>query len=360
MSQSDTFPAQSPSQRLPAEWEPQDAILLTWPHPATDWDWILDEVTELYEALATVIADYADLVISAPAAQLEEVRQRLEAMGAPLEYIHLYPCDSDDTWARDHGPITVATPDGFKLLDFTFNGWGNKHRHSLDNQLSRRLFEQQAFPLASLESQDWVLEGGSIETDGCGTLMTTASCLLNPNRNPQLDKAEIEARLKAAFGIRKINWLQHGHLAGDDTDSHIDTLARLCPNNVIVYTACDDPQDEHYADLKAMEAELQTFTDADGNPYRLLPLPWPGAVVNDEGERLPATYANFLIVNEAVLVPIYNLPSDEDALEVITQAFPGYDILGIPCSVLIEQGGSLHCITMQLPEGVLEPAYDIE
>ena len=359
---SDPYSSVPSAQRLPAEWEPQDAILLTWPHQGTDWNWILEEATELYEALATVIADYADVVIAVPQPLVEDVRERLAAMDAPLDYIHIYPCDSNDTWARDHGPITVQTTKGFTLLDFTFNGWGNKFPHDLDNQITRRLYEQQAFPLSDLVHQDWVLEGGSIESDGRGTLLTTASCLLNQNRNPQLSKADIEARLKTAFGVRKINWLHHGYLAGDDTDSHIDTLARLCPDNVIVYTACDDEQDEHYAELKQMEAELRGFSDADGQPYRLLPLPWPGPVMNEEGERLPATYANFLIVNEAVLVPIYELPTDEDALEVITQAFPGYDILGIPCSVLIEQGGSLHCITMQLPEGsvvenILESVY---
>lgn len=344
------------NQRLPAEWEPQDAVMLTWPHKNTGWNWILDEVTELYEALATVIADYADVIIAVPEAQVEEVRARLQAMDAPMEYIYLYPCKSDDTWARDHGPLTVETAAGFKLLDFQFNGWGNKFPHALDNQIPQQLFAQQAFPYATLETQDWVLEGGSIETDGQGTLLTTSSCLLNTNRNPGLSKADIEARLQAAFGVRKINWLDHGYLAGDDTDSHIDTLARLCPNNTIIYTACDDEQDEHYVELKKMEAQLKTFTNADGEPYRLLPLPWSGPVLGrDSDERLPSTYANFLIVNEAVLVPIYDLPMDEDALEVVSQAFPGYEILGIPCLSLIEQGGSLHCITMQIPEGVLEP-----
>jgi len=343
------------SQRLPAEWEPQDAVMLTWPHKNSPWNWILDDVVELYEALATVICDYADVVIAVPEAQLDEVRSRLEAMGAPLEYIHLYPCASNDTWARDHGPLTVETPDGFKILDFQFNGWGSKFPHDLDDQISRQLFAQDAFPYATIESQTWVLEGGSIETDGEGTLLTTSSCLLNKNRNPDLSKADIEARLMAAFGVQKINWLDHGYLAGDDTDGHIDTLARLCPNNTIVYTACDDEQDEHYDELKKMEAQLQSFTNAKGEPYRLLPLPWAGEVLGDESdERLPSTYANFLVINEAVLVPIYGLPMDEDALEVVAQAFPGYEIFGIPCLSLIEQGGSLHCITMQIPEGVRE------
>lgn len=343
------------SQRLPAEWEPQDAVMLTWPHKNSPWDWILDDVVELYEALATVICDYADVVIAVPEAQLDEVRSRLEAMGAPLEYIHLYPCASNDSWARDHGPLTVETPEGFKLLDFQFNGWGNKFPHDLDDQISRQLFAQNAFPYATIESQDWVLEGGSVETDGQGTLLTTSLCLLNKNRNPNLSRADIEARLISAFGVQKINWLDYGYLAGDDTDGHIDTLARLCPNNTIVYTACDDEQDEHYAELKKMEAQLQSFTNANGEAYRLLPLPWAGAVLGDESDaRLPSTYANFLIINEAVLVPIYGLPMDEDALEVVSQAFPDYEIFGIPCLSLIEQGGSLHCITMQIPEGVRE------
>lgn len=343
------------NQRLPAEWEPQDAVMLTWPHKNTGWNWILDDVIELYEALATVIVDYADVVIATPAELIDEVRGRLEAMGAPMEYIYLYPCQSDDTWARDHGPLTVETDEGFKVLDFQFNGWGNKFPHALDNQITQQLFNQKAFPYAQLEVQDWVLEGGSIETDGQGTMLTTSSCLLNKNRNPQLTKVDIEARLQTAFGVRKINWLDYGYLAGDDTDSHIDTLARICPNNTIVYTACDDDQDEHYAELKKMEEQLKTFTNADGEPYRLLPLPWSGPVLGrDSDERLPSTYANFLIINEAVLVPIYDLPMDEDALEVVSQAFPGFEILGIPCSALIEQGGSLHCITMQIPEGVLE------
>lgn len=343
------------AQRLPAEWEPQDAVMLTWPHKNTAWNWILEDVTELYEALATVIVDYADVIIAAPSAVIDDVRIRLEAMGAPMEYIHIYPCESDDTWARDHGPLTVETVDGFKLLDFQFNGWGGKFAYQKDNQITQQLHTQKAFPYANIEVQNWVLEGGSIESDGRGTLLTTSSCLLNSNRNPDLTKTDIEARLCAAFGVRKINWLDYGHLAGDDTDSHIDTLARLCPNNTIVYTACDDEQDEHYAELKKMEAQLKTFTNADDEPYRLLPLPWSGPVLGrDSDARLPATYANFLIVNEAVLVPIYDLPMDEDALEVISHAFPGFEILGIPCNVLIEQGGSLHCITMQIPEGVLE------
>lgn len=341
------------SPRLPAEWEPQDAIFLAWPHKSTGWKGRLDELEQLYEALVSVICDFADLVIAIPESEIEGVRKRLSAMDIPLEYVYFYPAISNDTWARDFGPITVQTEKGMKLLDFSFNGWGQKHAFDLDNCLTQSLFEQNAFPSAHYEAVDFVLEGGSIESDGNGTLLTTQSCLLNKNRNPNFSKEQIEQQLKNSFGVKKINWLQFGYLAGDDTDGHVDVLARLCPNNTIVYTACDDEQDEHYASLKQMENELKSMTNADNEAYRLLPLPWPGPKFGDSDQRLPASYANFLIVNEAVLVPIYDALSDEDALDVISQAFPGYEIFGIPCLSLIERGGSLHCITMQLPEGVL-------
>lgn len=344
------------NQRLPAEWEPQDAVLLTWPHKNTGWNPFLDDVIQLYEALVSVICDYADVVIALPEEEIADARMRLEAMSIPMEYVYFYPVNTNDTWARDHGPITVQTDQGMKLLNFKFNGWGEKYPFDLDNSISKNLREQDAFPSAEFENEEWVLEGGSIDTDGQGTLLTTSSCLLNKNRNPHLSKSDIELRLKNAFGVRKINWLESGYLAGDDTDGHIDVLVRHCPNNTIVYTACDDEADEHYVELKKMENELAAMTNADGIAYRLLPLPWPGEKIGDADTRLPASYANFLVVNEAVLVPIYDSLSDEDALEVISQAFPGFEIMGIPCSTLIERGGSLHCITMQLPEGVLMQA----
>lgn len=341
------------NQYLPAEWEPQDAILLAWPHKHTAWNEQLDEVTQLYEALVSVICDFADVVIALPEEAITEVRAQLAAMDIPLEYVYFYPVACNDTWVRDFGPVTVRTAAGMKLLNFEFNGWGEKYSFELDNQVSIKMQALGAFPAATFESLDVVLEGGAIETDGQGTLLTTASCLLNKNRNSHLSQEQIEQQLKHTLGVRKINWLKSGYLAGDDTDGHIDMLARLCPNNTIVYTACDDVDDEHYAELKKMEQELAAMTNADGDTYRLLPLPWPGAKYSDMDSRLPASYANFLIVNEAVLVPIYDALSDEDALDVVSQAFPGYEIFGIPCLSLIERGGSLHCITMQLPEGVL-------
>jgi len=347
----------SSTQRLPAEWEPQDAVLISWPHKNTDWEWMLADVTQLYEALVSVICDYADVVIALPAAAIEGARSRLEAMSVPLEYVYFYPVDTRDIWVRDYGPIGVIAEQNVKLINFTFNGCGEKSHPELDNQVSKKLQIQNAFPAADFETQDWVLEAGAIETDGQGTLLTTSACLLNKNRNPDLSKVEIENRLKESFGVNKINYLEHGFLLGDDTDNHIDNLARLCPNNTIVYTACDDENDEHYDELKKMEAELASLTNVNGNKYRLLPLPWPGAKFNDDDKRMPVTYANFVVINECVLVPIYDALSDEDALDVISQAFPGLEIMGIPCTTLIEQGGSLHRIIMQLPEGVLFQAF---
>ena len=194
--------------------------------------------------------------------------------------------------------------------------------------------------------------------DGSGTLLTTARCLLAPTRNPKLTQDGLEARLKELLGLDRILWLQHGHLTGDDTDSHIDTLARFCDARTIAYVACADPDDEHHAELKAMEEELRALRAADGRPYRLVPLPWPRARYDDDGRRLPATYANFLIINGAVLVPTYDDPADGPALARLRECFPGREIIGVDCLPLIYQYGSLHCVTMQLPEGVLGQGQD--
>jgi agmatine deiminase len=210
-----------------------------------------------------------------------------------------------------------------------------------------------AFNSISFETIGLILEGGSIESDGKGTILTTAECLLNPNRNPHLSRQEIEEELLSLLGAEEVLWLENGYLAGDDTDSHIDTLARFAPDDTILYVACDDPDDEHFESLKAMREELETFRTRDDKPYRLLPLPWPQARHDENGQRLPATYANFLVINGAVLVPTYDDPSDATALKIIAKAFPGRKIIGIDCLPLIEQHGSLHCVTMQMPKGVL-------
>ncbi len=341
------------TRRLPAEWEPQDAVQLTWPHRDSDWRDMLEDIEAVYFELVARLCTAGQVVIAAPADQIDRLREDFRQRNLPLERIHLYTVRSNDTWARDHGPITVVEGSSLRLLDFTFNGWGGKFPAALDNRLTRELYRAGAYPGAALEAHAMVLEGGAIESDGRGTLLTTEICLFNPNRNQLMPPPVIEENLKRALGVSKINWLRNGALEGDDTDSHIDTLARLCPDNAIAYQACDDVGDPHFAPLAAMANELADFTDIDGKSYHLIPLPWPEAQYDpQDGHRLPATYANFLVFNDLVLVPTYGVPQDQKALTQLTMAFPGWRIEGLDCSAVIRQHGSLHCITMQLPRGV--------
>lgn len=310
---------------MPAEWEPQSAVQLTWPHEATDWAPILPEITAVYEEMAC------------------EIKKR-----EPLIIVDDIP--HNDTWARDHGFITVEETSDLKtqtsdliLLDFCFNGWGEKFEAGLDNQINKHLFDRGIVKGQYESHLDFVLEGGSIESDGKGTVFTTTCCLMAPHRNQPLTQQEIEDRLKEYLGAERIVWINHGSLIGDDTDGHIDTLVRICPDNTLLYTGGDDD----HPDLYEMEKELKTLRTLDGRPYRLLKLPLPRPIYN-EGERLPATYANYLVVNGAVLVPTYNQPDlDAEAMRIIQQAFPDREIVGIDCCAVIKQHGSLHCCTMQ-------------
>ncbi|HEY0974300.1 MAG TPA: agmatine deiminase family protein [Solimonas sp.] len=333
---------------LPAEWAPQSAIQLTWPRPDGDFARHFDAVERVFVALAVAITRFQDLIV-ATGPDLDDLRARLIAAGARADRLRLHAVPANDVWARDHGPITVFRNGHAVHLDFVFNGWGDKFDATLDNQVTRCLAEQKAWT-APVESLDFVLEGGGIESDGLGTLLTTERCLLAKTRNPQFDKAQIEAKLKHWFGLDRVLWLQHGDLIGDDTDGHIDTIARFCNANTIAYQACDDREDAHYDDLKAMEAELKALRTADGKPYKLVPLPLPAAVFDEDGKRLPAGYPNFLILNGAVLVPTYrDAVNDPVALERLRPAFPGREVIGIDCRALIQQYGSLHCVTMQIP-----------
>ncbi len=307
-----------------AEWEHQSMVQLTWPHKDTDWAPILGEITAVYEEMA------------------REIRKR-EPLLIVDEISH------NDTWARDHGFITVeeTTFDPMSktqvLLDFKFNGWGEKFEATLDNEINRHLYEQGLVKGKYEDHLDFVLEGGSIESDGKGTIFTTECCLMAPHRNQPLTRNEIEERLKEWLGAERIVWLQHGSLLGDDTDGHIDTLVRICPNDTILYTGGDSD----HPDLALMEEELKGLKTLEGKPYRLLKLPLPRPIF-DDGDRLPATYANYLVVNDAVLVPTYNQPDlDEEAMRIVGQAFPDREIVGIDCRAVIKQHGSLHCCTMQ-------------
>ena len=337
------------------EWAPQSGVMLTWPHAATDWASLLPRVEPVYLDIAREVLKRERLLIVAhDAAHRDHIQATLaQDPTLPLDRIRWGLAPSNDSWARDHGPITIRDGSGEpRLFDFRFNGWGEKYDYRLDNRISRTLADQGLFA-APLETVDMVLEGGSLEVDGRGTLLTTTQCLLMPRRNPGLSRDDIEAALRHHLCLDRVLWLEYGHLAGDDTDAHIDTLARFCDDATIAYMTCEDAADEHYAPLKAMERELLALRTADDQPYVLVPLPMPAPITNAEGRRLPASYANFLIINGAVLVPVYADANDDLVLARLDKAFPNHDVIGIDCRPLIEQYGSLHCITMQLPEGVL-------
>ncbi|WP_300698241.1 agmatine deiminase family protein [Bacteroides sp.] len=334
---------------LPAEWALQSGIQLTWPHAGTDWAYMLDEVQECFINIAHEIALREKLLIVTP--DSEEVK-RLISDKVNMENVHFLQCETNDTWARDHGAITMMNADGPSLLDFKFNGWGLKFASDKDNLITRHAVEAKVLKGSYINRLNFVLEGGSIESDGVGTLLTTSECLLSPNRNGQMNRVEIEEYLRSVFHLEQVLWLDHGYLAGDDTDSHIDTLARFCSPDTIAYVQCTDANDEHYEALREMEEQLKTFRTLKGEPYQLLPLPMADKI-EEEGERLPATYANFLIMNDAVLYPTYRQPeNDVRAREVLKEAFPQHEIIGIDCRALIKQHGSLHCVTMQYPAGV--------
>lgn len=334
----------------PAEWYPQSAIQLTWPHEGTDWAPILEEVIPCFVAIAREIVKREKLLIVCPDEQT--VRRQLGEVDE--NRIIFREMETNDTWARDHGGISVFEDGKPMVYDFVFNGWGMKFPADRDNLITRKLFRLQTFAENVLPQnmQPFVLEGGSIESDGNGTLLTTVECLSSVNRNEYLQKEELEYYLKDVLGVQRILWLENGYLAGDDTDSHVDTLARFCSEDTIAYVQCTDESDEHFDELQAMEKELQAFTQANGKPYRLIPLPMADRV-DWKDERLPATYANFLILNRAVLVPFYDSPKDEVAKAVLQEVFPGREVVGINCLPLIKQHGSLHCVTMQYPEGFI-------
>lgn len=336
---------------LPAEWALQSGVQLTWPHAGTDWAYMLDEVQACFVDIAREIARREKLLILTP--EPEEVKKQIAAT-VNMENVRFLECDTNDTWARDHGAISMLDADGISLLDFKFNGWGLKFASNKDNLITRHAVESGMLNGRYANRLGFVLEGGSIESDGMGTLLTTSECLLSPNRNGQMNRVEIEEYLRSVFHLQRVLWLDHGYLAGDDTDSHIDTLARFCSPDTIAYVQCNDTEDEHYEALRKMEEQLKTFRTLSGKPYRLLALPMVDKI-EEEGERLPATYANFLILNDAVLYPTYRQPeNDIRAKDVLQEAFPDYEIIGIDCCALIRQHGSLHCVTMQYPVGVLK------
>lgn len=343
--------------RLPAEWEPQDGIVLAWPHAGTDWVDHLDEVEECYIGIISAITRFESVLLCVPDDDVEAyARARLASNRVEMQRLRFVHVPYDDTWLRDSGPITLVPQSGadmataaFRLLDFRFTGWGGKFEAARDDALVQALAERGAFaPGAEVAPVPFALEGGAIDGDGHGRVLTTWQCL--HQRHPGLDR-EALAQALAVLGT-DVAWLEHGALEGDDTDAHVDTLARFAAVDAIVFQGCDDPADSHYAPLRAMADELAALRTRDGQPYRLFVLPWARPIF-DAGRRLAASYANFLIVNGAVLMPAYDDPADAPARQVLAQAFPGREIVAVPARALIRQNGSLHCVTMQLPKGLL-------
>jgi agmatine deiminase len=325
--------------RLPAEWERQRATLISYPHENSDWIEYLGEARDEFDEMIKAIANYQKVYV------LCEEKDELLARVGEIKNLEVLEIPTNDTWIRDYGAISVYEDGKVVPLNFVFNGWGLKFAANLDNKVNQRLLELGVFE--SLEVGEIVLEGGSIDSNGNGELLTTSKCLLEANRNPHLSMSEIEELFKKKLGVKKLHILHHGYLAGDDTDSHIDTLARFVSRSDIVYIKCEDRDDEHYEELAKMEKELEALRDIDGKSFKLHPLPMSEACFY-EGERLPATYANFLIINEAVLVPVYGCRSDEVALGVLKGVFKDRDIVPIPSSTLIKQHGSVHCSSMQI------------
>ena len=339
--------------RLPAEWEPQSAVLIAWPHAGTDWAERLVEVEATYIALVRAASRFQPLlIVVADAALRAHVEKLLAANGIDRSRLRLIELPYDDTWLRDSGPITLVDDDGrYQLTDFRFTGWGGKFGAARDDALIAGLVKAKVFGHASHRRIDWALEGGGIESDGAGTVLTTWKCL--KQRHPKQSRHAITAMLRQSLHAERILGLEHGYLEGDDTDAHIDTLARFAPGDAIVFQSCDDDRDPHHGELSRMASELAAWRTLDGGPYRLFPLPWAQPIL-DQGRRLAASYANYLIINGAVLIPAYDDPADHSAAAVIGAAHPGREVVQVPCRPLIWQNGSLHCITMQLPAGVMD------
>ncbi len=332
---------------MPAEWERQRAVLISFPHEDTDWH-NADDETDLAASLSPFIRIAQAIAYGQAVYIICKNKNKISNMFCSTQNMTFIEIPTNDTWIRDYGYISIKEEGEVKLLDFTFDGWGGKFEASLDNSVNQTLHKKGYLGITPLETVDYVLEGGSIESDGEGTILTTSTCLCNQNRNGGSTREDVEKTLQSTLGAERVLWLDHGCLAGDDTDSHIDTLARFVNTETIVYLKCDDKEDEHYKTLQKMEAQLKSFKTKEGKPYTFIALPMTDAIYDKNGQRLPSTYANFLITNDAIIYPTYSDKNDAYAGEIFKELFPNKEIIPINCLKLIEQGGSLHCSTMQI------------
>lgn len=357
---------------FPAEWYPQSGIQLTWPHQHTDWAPYLQDITEVFLQMVGIISrDETVLIVTPNVKSVKEIlAPRLD--NSQRSRLLFVSCPTNDTWARDHAPLTLVPEDAVvhtdgcrcRILDFRFNGWGDKFPSDWDNAITKAVFQQGGYQADYEDQGDFVLEGGSVESDGRGTIFTTSQCLLAPHRNQPLTRSDLDRELRRRLHASRVVWLDHGNLVGDDTDGHIDTIVRVAPDDTLLYVGCDDQTDSQYEDFLLLEKQLQGLQTVEGRPYRLVKLPMPDAIYDDGDrltstpeagtERLPATYANFVILNKVVICPTYHQPeNDRKAMEILQEAFPGRQVLGVDARPVIRQHGSLHCLTMQYPQGCL-------
>lgn len=342
-----------------AEWETSGRVLIALPHEDTDWRPILEEAQAQTMRLVDAIAGEGKrVVLLVPSAKCRVPGTDGPTISADGRVpsaedrtaeglVRFLEMDYNDTWTRDYGPISVTEEGERKFLDFGFNGWGLKFAADKDNLVNRQLFTMGEFPEGRYRNESaFILEGGSVESDGKGTILTTSRCLCSPNRNGGLTKEEAEKELKRRLGATHVLFLDYGALEGDDTDSHIDTLARLAPGDTILFTGCRDEEDSQFEELKKMREQLATFRTPEGKPYNLVELPLPDAIYDEEGQRLPATYANYLVTEDVIFMPTYNQGAkDELAKMTVKIAFPQHRVVGVDCTTLIKQHGSLHCAT---------------
>lgn len=334
--------------RWPAEWEQQEAVWLSWPHREDLWQGGLNELTEHYAQLVAVIAPHAQVRINAASALHGSIRTLLQAKG--VQNFALYNHPTDDVWCRDHGGIFVRRSDGsLQIADWTFNAWGGKFAPwNLDNEIPQRMADALQLPR---QCSNIILEGGAIEGNGEGLIITTEAVLLNPNRNPGITKAEIEAELHRMMGTEQVFWLGSG-IEGDDTDGHIDDMVRFVNHEAVVSIVETDTHSPHYRQLAENNERLQDLRTPSGHNVEIVPLPMPKPLVAHDWrlEQLPASYANFLICNGAVIVPIFCQEREDDrALGILRECFPGKQVIGIDARRLVIEGGAIHCITQQQP-----------
>lgn len=344
------------SRVFPAEWAPQGAVLLIWPHDGTDWAPRLGEAEQAFGALAVAITRYEPLVvICRDRAVRKRALEQLAELGCPRAAVGTVIVDTDDTWARDITPLAVTDNELPLVVDWGFNGWGGRYPYGRDGHFGYALIDSAGFATLGYQRVDAVLEGGAVDTDGAGSLLINRPTVLGHGRNPTLEQADAEALFQRYLGIERTLWLDVPPLAGDETDGHIDTLARFCgPGTIAHATPWPDGDDPNAAALVQLREQLAALRTADGAPYELVPLPGPEPVTDDNGRPYPASYANFLIINGAVLVPAYADPADGQAVERLQAIFPERTVLPVPARIFVTEGGGPHCLTMQLPKGSFE------